>query len=68
MHAAGRRLCCGADGHLRHVRSDRLRDEETLRWGLIMAGVIMVAVPTLALLVLGQRQLIRGLTAGAVKG
>jgi len=46
----------------------QLRDEETLRWGLIMAGVIMVALPTLALLVLGQRQLIRGLTAGAVKG
>jgi len=33
-----------------------------------MAGVIMIAVPTLALLVAGQRQLIRGLTAGAVKG
>ena len=46
----------------------QLRFEETLRWGLVMAGVIMVAVPTLALLVLGQRQLIRGLTAGADKG
>ncbi len=46
----------------------QLRFEESVRWGLIMAGVIMVAVPTLALLVLGQRQLIRGLTAGAVKG
>jgi ABC-type glycerol-3-phosphate transport system permease component len=46
----------------------QLRFEETLRWGLVMAGVIMVAVPTLALLILGQRQLIRGLTAGAVKG
>jgi ABC-type glycerol-3-phosphate transport system permease component len=46
----------------------QLRFEETLRWGLVMAGVIMVAVPTLTLLVLGQRQLIRGLTAGAVKG
>ncbi len=46
----------------------QLRFEETLRWGLVMAGVIMVAVPTLGLLVLGQRQLIRGLTAGAVKG
>jgi len=46
----------------------QLRFEETLRWGLVMAGVIMVAVPTLALLVAGQRQLIRGLTAGAVKG
>jgi ABC-type glycerol-3-phosphate transport system permease component len=46
----------------------QLRFEETLRWGLVMAGVMMVAIPTLALLVLGQRQLIRGLTAGAVKG
>ena len=46
----------------------QLRFEETLRWGLVMAGVIMVAVPTLALLIVGQRQLIRGLTAGAVKG
>lgn len=46
----------------------QLRFEESARWGVIMAGVIMVAVPTLALLVAGQRQLIRGLTAGAVKG
>ena len=46
----------------------QLRFEETLRWGLVMAGVVMVAAPTLALLVLGQRQLVRGLTAGAVKG
>ena len=46
----------------------QLRFEESTRWGLVMAGVIMVAVPTLALLVLGQRQLVRGLTAGAVKG
>jgi ABC-type glycerol-3-phosphate transport system permease component len=46
----------------------QLRFEESLRWGLVMAGVIMVAVPTLVLLVIGQRQLIRGLTAGAVKG
>jgi sn-glycerol 3-phosphate transport system permease protein len=46
----------------------QLRFEETLRWGLVMAGVMMVAAPTLALLVIGQRQLVRGLTAGAVKG
>jgi len=46
----------------------QLRFEESARWGVIMAGVIMIAVPTLALLVLGQRQLVRGLTAGAVKG
>ncbi len=46
----------------------QLRFEESARWGVIMAGVIMIAVPTVALLVAGQRQLIRGLTAGAVKG
>ncbi len=46
----------------------QLRFEETLRWGLVMAGVMMIALPTLALLVIGQRQLVRGLTAGAVKG
>ena len=46
----------------------QLRFEESARWGVIMAGVIMVAVPTLALLIAGQRQLVRGLTAGAVKG
>ena len=46
----------------------QLKFEETTRWGLVMAGVVIVVIPTLALLVLGQRQLIRGLTAGAIKG
>jgi sn-glycerol 3-phosphate transport system permease protein len=46
----------------------QLRFEENLRWGVVMAGVVMIALPTLALLVIGQRQLVRGLTAGAVKG
>jgi sn-glycerol 3-phosphate transport system permease protein len=32
-----------------------------------MAGTVLVLLPTILLLVLGQRQLIRGLTAGAVK-
>ena len=46
----------------------QLRFEETLRWGYVMAGVTMIVLPTLVLLVVGQRQLVRGLTAGAVKG
>lgn len=33
-----------------------------------MAATIIVMLPTLILLVLGQRQLVRGLTAGAVEG
>ncbi len=35
---------------------------------LIMAGTVIAAVPIFVVLVLFQRQLIRGLTAGAVKG
>ncbi len=46
----------------------QMRFEETLRWGYLMAGVSMIVLPTLVLLVLGQRQLVRGLTAGAIKG
>jgi sn-glycerol 3-phosphate transport system permease protein len=35
---------------------------------LIMAGTVIAAIPIFVVLVLFQRQLIRGLTAGAVKG
>ncbi|MFN3255900.1 MAG: carbohydrate ABC transporter permease [Ilumatobacter sp.] len=35
---------------------------------LVMAGTIIAAVPILIVLVVFQRQLVRGLTAGAVKG
>jgi sn-glycerol 3-phosphate transport system permease protein len=35
---------------------------------LVMAGTVIAAVPILIALVLFQRQLVRGLTAGAVKG
>jgi sn-glycerol 3-phosphate transport system permease protein len=45
-----------------------LRNEESLSYTLIMAGVVLILVPTLVLLILGQRQLVRGLTAGSVKG
>lgn len=45
-----------------------LQFEESLSWNLIMAGVIMVLIPTILLLVIGQRQLIKGLMAGAIKG
>lgn len=38
------------------------------RPNLVMAGVIIAALPIVVLLLLFQRQLVRGLTAGAVKG
>lgn len=45
-----------------------LRDEERLMINTIMAGVVFILIPTLTLFVVSNRQLIRGLTAGAVKG
>jgi sn-glycerol 3-phosphate transport system permease protein len=45
-----------------------LRQAEVDRLNLVMAGTIIAAIPIAILLVVFQRQLIRGLTAGAVKG
>lgn len=45
-----------------------LLNEETISFNNTMAGVILAIIPTVALLIVGQRQLVRGLTAGAVKG
>ena len=45
-----------------------LQSEESASWNLIMAGVVLIILPTVVLLIAGQRQLVRGLTAGAVKG
>ena len=35
---------------------------------LVMAGTVIAAVPIFVVLLIFQRQLVRGLTAGAVKG
>ncbi|MCA1553162.1 MAG: carbohydrate ABC transporter permease [Chloroflexi bacterium] len=45
-----------------------LQDQERFLWNVVMAGVVMILLPTFILFILGNRQLIRGLTAGAVKG
>ncbi len=45
-----------------------LQDEERFMFNIVMAGVVLVLVPTFTLFIFGNRQLIRGLTAGAVKG
>ena len=37
-------------------------------FNLVMAGTVVAALPILILLLLFQRYLVRGLTAGAVKG
>ena len=45
-----------------------LQFEEFTAWNLVLAGVALVLLPSLILLVLGLKQLVGGLTAGAVKG
>jgi ABC-type glycerol-3-phosphate transport system permease component len=37
-------------------------------WGHIMAGTVIVTVPLIVLVLIFQRRLVAGLTAGAVKG
>lgn len=36
-------------------------------WGVVMAGVVVVIIPTLLLLFIGQKQLQKGLSQGAIK-
>ena len=42
--------------------------QEAVSWGLVMAGVVIIVLPTAAVFLLGYRHVVRGLTAGAVKG
>ena len=39
-----------------------------VKWGDMAAGITVSTVPTLVFIFLAQRQLIKGMTAGAVKG
>ena len=41
---------------------------DVFRWGLIMAGSVVAAVPVMVLYYLAQRFVVQGLAAGAVKG
>lgn len=46
----------------------QLQTQEQLnQWGVMMAGAVIVIIPTLLLLFLGQKKLQKGLTEGAVK-
>lgn len=48
---------------LKQLQSQEIATE----WGVVMAGVIVVIIPTLLLLFLGQKQLQKGLSQGALK-
>lgn len=56
--------------HMRTVQIGitMLQWEESMSWNLVLAGVSMVLLPSLLILIIGLKQLVRGITAGAVKG
>jgi ABC-type glycerol-3-phosphate transport system permease component len=45
-----------------------LQWEEFTSWNLVLAGVTLVLLPSMILLVAGLKQLVSGITAGALKG
>ena len=45
-----------------------LQSQESVSWSLVMAGIVMIVAPTVFLFLAGYRHVVRGLTAGAVKG
>ncbi|MDF2503288.1 carbohydrate ABC transporter permease [Clostridium sp.] len=45
-----------------------LQFAENQSFGLIMAGIVMVLLPSILIFIFGQKQLIEGMTSGAVKG
>lgn len=45
-----------------------LQDADSNAVGPIMAGVVLILIPSISVFIFGQKQLIEGLTAGAVKG
>ena len=47
---------------------ERLKNNDISKINLVTGGLVVAALPIFVMLVLFQRQLVRGLTAGAVKG
>ncbi|WP_433393689.1 carbohydrate ABC transporter permease [Micromonospora sp. KLBMP9576] len=45
----------------------QLNDAEAAQPGLVLAGVALSLIPTLAVVIFGQRYIVRGLTAGALR-
>ncbi|MVX63562.1 ABC transporter permease subunit [Clostridium chromiireducens] len=45
-----------------------LQFAESQNIGLVFAGVIMIILPSIVIFIIGQKQLIKGITSGAVKG
>ncbi len=53
--------------HTVPVAINALRTQFTILWGEITAATIVVVIPTLAMVLLFQKQIVAGITSGAVK-
>jgi sn-glycerol 3-phosphate transport system permease protein len=45
-----------------------LKEGEVIDYGVVLAGSVMILLPALFVFIVGQRYLVKGMTAGAVKG
>lgn len=45
-----------------------LHNSEAAEYGIVLAGAVMILVPSTLVFIIGQKYLIKGMTAGAVKG
>ena len=45
-----------------------LYDREAASYNMIMAGIVIVLIPSIVVFIVGQRQILSGTLSGAVKG
>ena len=62
------RVIEGADARTLPVAIQGYLTDEGVEWGRIMAMGTLIVIPSLIITFLAARQIITGLTAGAVKG
>ena len=45
-----------------------LQSSEVQSFGMMLAGIIIIIIPSIFIFIIGQKQLIDGMTSGSVKG
>ncbi|MDL2324763.1 carbohydrate ABC transporter permease [Ruminococcaceae bacterium OttesenSCG-928-A16] len=50
------------------IGMDMLKNAEAVNYGVVLAGAMIILVPVIFVFVFGQRYLVKGMTAGGVKG
>jgi sn-glycerol 3-phosphate transport system permease protein len=45
-----------------------LKEAEIVDYGVVLAGAVLILIPSVLVFVIGQKYMVRGMTAGAVKG